>query len=230
MEVALPARPSMPAPGLQVAVILHAALLAWLAAFAVQSFDPAPVTEQSIEVELQTPEEFEALTRLRPPPVAAIPAPAAPVLPDALPKPDEPAPSASPAPVEADGMIHPSRMLSQRVLADPRSRETVALLPRLAPDERVEQLCGLEAMGQIHDWQRSFEPDRVTAYAQASTKLSGRVLTAEGAAFRSKRSWYGLRFACTVSADLKRVTAFAFHVGEPIPRESWEALGLPAVH
>lgn len=220
----------MPAPGLPIAVILHAALLAWLAAFAVQSFDPAPVTEQSIEVELQTPEEFEALTRPRPPPVAAIPAPAAPVLPDALPKPDEPAPSASPAPVEADGMIHPPRMLSQRVLADPRSRETLALLPRLAPDERVEQLCGLEAMGQIHDWQRSFEPDRVTAYAQGSTKLSGRVLTAEGAAFRSKRSWYGLRFACTVSADLKRVTAFAFHVGEPIPRESWEALGLPAVH
>lgn len=230
MQVALPARPSMPAPGLPIAVILHAALLAWLAAFAVQSFDPAPVTEQSIEVELQTPEEFEALTRPRPPPVAAIPAPAAPVLPDALPKPDEPAPSASPAPVEADGMIHPPRMLSQRVLADPRSRETLALLPRLAPDERVEQLCGLEAMGQIHDWQRSFEPDRVTAYAQGSTKLSGRVLTAEGAAFRSKRSWYGLRFACTVSADLKRVTAFAFHVGEPIPRESWEALGLPAVH
>ncbi len=230
MEVALPARPSMPAPGLPVAVILHAGLLAWLAAFAVQSFDLAPVTEQSIEVELQTPEEFEALTRPRRPPIVAIPAPAAPGLAGALPNPDEAAPNASPAPVEADGMIHPPRMLSQRVLADPRSRETVALLPRLAPDERVEQLCGLEAMGQIHDWQRSFEPDRVTAYAQAGTKLSGRVLTAEGAAFRSKRSWYGLRFACTVSADLKRVTAFAFHVGEPIPRESWEALGLPAVH
>ena len=30
--------------------------------------------------------------------------------------------------------------------------------------------------------------------------------------------------------DLKRVTAFAFQVGEPIPRERWEALGLPAVH
>ncbi len=239
MAVALPARPSMPAPGLPIAVILHAALLAWLAAFAVRSFDLTPVTEQTVEVELQTPEEFEALTRPRPPPVVAAPAPAPapPALTDASPKPNEPAsplqpPIASPppAPVEADGMIHPPRMLSQRVLADPRSRETVALLPRLAPDESVEQLCGLEAMGQIHDWQRDFEPDRVTAYALASTKLSGRVLTAEGAAFRSKRRWYGLRFACTVSPDLKRVTAFAFHVGEPIPRERWEALGLPAVH
>lgn len=239
MAVALPARLSMPAPGLLIAAILHAALFGWLAAFAIQSFDIAAITEQSVEVELQTPEEFEALTRPKPPPAVVVPAPvpAPPVLPDASLKPDEPAPSpqpaapnAEPAPAEADGMIHPPRMLTQRVLADPRSGETVALLPRLAPDERAEQLCGLEAMGQIHDWQRSFEPDRVTAYALAATRLSGGVLTAEGAAFRSRRRWYGLRFACTVSADLKRVTAFAFHVGEPIPQDRWETLGLPAVH
>lgn len=236
MAMAVSARFSMPAPGLPIAAILHAVLLAWLASVAIQTFETAPITEQSVEVELQTPEEFEALTRPKPPPAIA-PTPAAPALREAPPKPDEPAPSPQPpvprpqpAPVEADGMIHPPRMLSQRVLADPRSRETVAMLPRLAPEERVEQICGLEAMGQIHDWQRDFEPDRVTAYALAGTKLSGRVLTAEGAAFRSRRRWYGLRFACTVSPDLKRVTAFAFHVGEPIPRERWEALGLPAVH
>lgn len=236
MAVAVLARPSTPSPGLPIAGVLHAALLAWLASVAIQTFENAPILEQSVEVELQTPAEFEALTRPKLPPVAA-PIPAAPALPETSPKPDEPlpsptppAPSPMPAPVEADRMIHPPRMLSQRVLADPRSRETVALLPKLAPEERVEQLCGLEAMGQIHDWQRDFEPDRVTAYALAGTKLSGRVLTAEGAAFRSKRHWYGLRFACTVSPDLKRVTAFAFHVGEPIPRERWEALGLPAVH
>jgi len=237
VALALPARFARPAPGLPVAAILHAALLFWLASFAIQSFESAPIAEQSVEVELQTQEEFEALIRPKPPPVVVTPAPAPPLLPEVPPRPDEPAPSSQPpvpgtppAPAEADGMIHPPRMLSQRVLADPRSRETLALLPRLAPDERVEQLCGLEAMGQIHDWQRDFEPDRVTAYALSGTKLSGRVLTAEGAAFRSRRSWYGLRFACTVSPDLKRVTAFAFHVGEPIPRESWDALGLPAVH
>ncbi|WP_244639072.1 DUF930 domain-containing protein [Bosea sp. ANAM02] len=236
MAIARPSRFALPAPGLPVAAILHAALLAWLASVAIQTFESVPITEQSVEVELQTPEEFEALTRPKPPPVTA-PAPAAPPLPEAPPKPDEPAPSPQPpaprpqpAPAEADGMVHPPRMLSQQVLANRRSRETVAMLPRLAPDERVEQLCGLEAMGQIHDWQRDFEPDRVTAYALAATRLSGRVLTAEGAAFRSRQHWYELRFACTVSADLKRVTAFAFHVGGPIPRGRWEALGLPAVH
>lgn len=223
------------APGLPAAAILHAALIAWLASVAIQQFDIAPIAEQSVEVELQTSEQFEALTR--PPPPAPAPVPTAPV-PDIAPPlvtppapatPAAPAPS-PPAPVAADGMVHPPRMLSQRVLADPRSRDALAMLPRLAPDERVEQLCGLEAMGQIHDWQRSFEPDRVTAYALAGTKLSGQVLMAEGAAFRSRQHWYGLRFACTLSPDLKRVTAFAFHVGDPIPRDRWEALGLPAVH
>ncbi len=223
------------APGLPAATILHAALIAWLASVAIQQFDIAPIAEQSVEVELQTSEQFEALTRPQPP--APAPVPTAPV-PDIAPPlaappapatPAAPAPS-PPAPVAADGMVHPPRMLSQRVLADPRSRDALAMLPRLAPDERVEQLCGLEAMGQIHDWQRSFEPDRVTAYALAGTKLSGQVLMAEGAAFRSRQRWYGLRFACTLSPDLKRVTAFAFHVGDPIPRDRWEALGLPAVH
>lgn len=240
MAVAL-SRPrlSAPAPGLPAAAILHAALLAWLASAAIQQFDAAPIAEQSVEVELRTQDEFEAATRpkLPPPPPVAAPTSLTPALPEAAPKPAESAPSQQPAepaqpsaPVEADGMVHPPRMLSQKLLADPRSRETAALLQRLAFDERVEQLCGLEAMGQIHDWRRSLEPDRVAAYALAGTKRAGRVLTAEGAAFRSRRRWYGLRFACTLSPDLKRVTAFAFHVGEPIPQDRWEALGLPAVH
>lgn len=217
----------MPAPGLPVATTAHAVLLAWLASLAIQGFERGSIVEQGVEVELQTPDEFDAL--VRPKPAAA--------LPELHAKPGEPASTAEPliaphrpAPVEADGMVHPPRMLSQRVLSDPRSRETVALLPRLAADERVEQLCGLEAMSQIHDWQRDLEPDRVTAYALANTTFSGRVLTAEGAAFRSKQRWYGLRFVCTVSADLKDATAFAFNVGAMIPRSRWDALGLPAVH
>ncbi|MFJ5370864.1 DUF930 domain-containing protein [Bosea sp. CER48] len=39
-----------------------------------------------------------------------------------------------------------------------------------------------------------------------------------------------MRFECTISADLKRVTAFAFQVGELIPQARWHALGLPAVN
>ena len=222
----------MPDPGLPAAAVIHAALLAWLASLAVQQLVEVPAfVEQSVDVELQTPEQFEALTRPRPAPPPPSPVE---VLPQPVPPPVAaiPPPPADPKPAlpDADGMVRPRRMLSQQVLAHPLSRDTLAMLPRLAPDERIEQLCGLEAMGQIHAWQQSYEPDRVTAYATAGTRLAGRELRAEGAAFRSRQRWYGLSFNCTLSADLKRVTAFAFHVGEPIALSRWEALGLPAVH
>ncbi|CAM5198601.1 hypothetical protein BTHI11S_04432 [Bosea thiooxidans] len=228
MAVARRMRWALPDPGLPAAGIIHAALLAWLASVAVQRFDQPPAfVEQSVDVELQTPEQFEAMTRPPPPP----PAPA--VAPEPAPPPSVPpvpAPAAPPVSAETSGLVRPRRLLSQQVLADPRSLDTRAMLPRLAPEERVEQLCGLEAMGQIHAWQARYEPDRVSAYATADTRYADRILRAEGAAFRSRRRWYGLRFECTISTDLKRVTAFAFRVGEPIPQARWQALGLPALH
>jgi len=230
MQAASHTRWAIPDPGLPVASLIHAALLAWLAFITVQQFDEMPgFVEQSVDVELQTPEQFEAMTRPPPPAPAAAPTP----VPEPAPPPSAPsipAPAEPPVSAETDGLVRPRRLLSQQVLADPRSRDTLAMLPRLAPDERVEQLCGLEAMGQIHAWQSSYEPDRVSAYATADTRYAGHILRAEGAAFRSRRRWYGLRFECTISADLKRVTAFAFQVGEPIPSARWQALGLPAVH
>jgi len=232
MSAVVRMRRLMPDPGLPAAAVIHAALLAWLASLTVQQLVEVPAfVEQSVDVELQTLEQFEALTRPRPAP--PLPPPPA----ETLPQPAPPPAAAIPPPVApqpalpgADGMVRPRRMLSQQVLAHPLSRDTLAMLPRLAPEERIEQLCGLEAMGQIHAWQQAYEPDRVSAYATAGTRLSGRELRAEGAAFRSRQRWYGLSFTCTLSADLKRVTAFAFHVGEPIAPSRWEGLGLPAVH
>jgi len=232
MSAVVRMRQSMPDPGLPAAAVIHLALLAWLASLTVQQLVEIPAfVEQSVDVELQTLEQFEALMQPRPAPPPPLPAE---VVPQPAPPPaaaiPPPPTERPPAPPDAEGMVRPQRMLSQRLLAHPLSRDTLAMLPRLAPDERIEQLCGLEAMGQIHAWHQAYEPDRVTAYATAGTRLSGRELRAEGAAFRSRQRWYGLSFNCTLSADLKRVTAFAFHVGEPIAPSRWEALGLPAVH
>ncbi|WP_262329507.1 DUF930 domain-containing protein [Bosea sp. BH3] len=226
-----PARRLLPDPGLPAAALVHAALLAWLASVAVQQLTETPgVLEQSVDVELQTLEQFEAL--MRPPPLRPPPPPAASFPESALPAPAPPATPAAPEPAlpQSDGMIRPRRLLSQQVLANALSRDALAMLPRLAPDERAEQLCGVEAMSQIHAWQSRYEPDRVTAYALAKTRFSGRELQAQGAAFRSRQRWYALSFTCSLSADLKRVSAFAFQVGEPIAPSRWEALGLPAVH
>ncbi|MGX1787370.1 DUF930 domain-containing protein [Bosea sp. NPDC055332] len=126
-------------------------------------------------------------------------------------------------------MITARTLHSESVLANPRSRGTREALKTLETGERIEQLCNLEAMSQIHAWKAEFEPDRVVAFAMAGTKLTKTALEAEGAAFRSRKQWYGLRFRCEMAANGK-VAGFQFRVGEAIPRSEWAAHDLPPEH
>jgi hypothetical protein len=203
-------------PALAGATLLHLLLLAALGSLSIRPLiEVAPQAETSVDVELLTPREFDAMTQSRP--VEAPPS-----------GPAVPSQSVEAAPpAEPGGMVKASRMMATDALAHPLSRQTRETLPLLAADERVEQLCGLEAMSQIHAWKSDFEPDRVTAYARGATKLTGRILIAESAAFRSKRRWYDLRFRCELSPDQAAIVAFAFRVGEPVPRSQWAKLGLP---
>jgi hypothetical protein len=105
---------------------------------------------------------------------------------------------------------------SSKTLADPRSKEALIKLRQLAMDERITQLCNVEAMEQVHQWNAKFEPDLLVAYAMADTKLSGLILAANGGAFRSKGHWYNIRFKCEVAPDMERVVAFEFAVGEQV--------------
>jgi hypothetical protein len=68
------------------------------------------------------------------------------------------------------------------------------------------------------------------ADATAEEKVRGATIKAEGAAFRSRRNWYGLKFNCKLAEDGESVVGFEFLVGDPIPRDRWDDLGLPAVH
>lgn len=119
-------------------------------------------------------------------------------------------------------MIRADHLLSALVLADPRSGEARATLAGFATPERMEQLCGIEAMEQVQAWNGQFQPDSVVAYAMADSKIVGRTVEATGAAIRSKQQWFKLKFRCGLSADLTEVVAFEFQVEEPIPRSAWE--------
>ncbi|WP_376985227.1 DUF930 domain-containing protein [Bosea sp. R86505] len=198
------------------ATLLHLLLLAALGSLSIRPLiEVAPQAETSVDVQLLTPREFDTMTQPRP--VEAPPSgPAVPL------QSVEAAP-----PAEPGGMVKANRMMATDALAHPLSRQAREMLPLLAADERAEQLCGLEAMSQIHAWKSDFEPDRVTAYAKGETKLTGRILIAESAAFRSKRRWYDLNFRCEFSPDQAAVLAFEFRVGEPVPRSQWAKLGLP---
>lgn len=146
-------------------------------------------------------------------------------------RPRDPAPIAPATPGAAG---EPSRMIeahsfhAAQALADPRSRRALVEWRKLFPDERIIQLCNLEAMEQLHSWKPELEPRSVVAYAFEDIRLSGEKLDAEGAAIRIARKWVAISYHCRVAPDMESVVAFAFAMGEEIPESEWEAHMLPA--
>lgn len=210
---------------------LHLALLVALALLPkIERLQPEP--DESVEVELVTPEQIvpdrepEAARPTPPAPSAAPPRTALPE-PRAPATPPPPVPPALPAPPVN---VRARRLLSDDVLSNPLSRGTREALARLEGAERIEQLCNLEAMGQIHAWKAEFEPDRIVADAMGGTRLVKSVMQADAAAFRSKRQWYRLKFQCELTPDRRKIGGFAFMVGDPIPRSEWRARNLPELH
>jgi hypothetical protein len=124
-------------------------------------------------------------------------------------------------------MVQAKQYFSSKILADPRSKDALIKLRQLATDERITQLCNVEAMEQVHQWNGRFEPDLLVAYATADTKLSGLILEANGGALRSKRHWYNIKFKCEVAPNMEKVVAFEFAVGEQVPENEWENHFLP---
>ena len=101
-------------------------------------------------------------------------------------------------------------------------------LDTIAPSERLVQLCNIEGLEQIRRGAPDYAPDTLVPYAMSDSLTAGLTLSAPGAAFRSRRRWFGIAFKCTVAADLASVTAFEFKLGEPIPRSEWTAHDLNA--
>ena len=142
---------------------------------------------------------------------------------------ERPLPPADEPPTQpARHYVTAKQMLSAAALADPRSRGMRAALEALAEPDRVEQLCALEATSQIAAWSSRFKPDNVVASVLSDAILTGDLLVAEGAALHSDSRWIALAFRCALAADRRRVVAFAFSLGQAIPRARWEDLNLPA--
>ena len=125
-------------------------------------------------------------------------------------------------------MVHATHLQAAEVLAEPASKQVRDTLALLGGDERVAQMCNIEALAQIHTADPRLVPDILVAYAMADMEVANRVVDADGGAFRSKREWYGFKFHCEVAADLQSVTDFSFSIGEPIPRDEWESHDLTA--
>lgn len=169
---------------------------------------PVPLPERVVSIEMPSPAVFDALLRPGTAPATA---------------PSPPAVERTPG----DGMVRPTRMLSAAALAEPRSRQAREMLPRLDVTERDVQLCNVEAMEQVRAWDPTIQPERIVAYATHDLVIAGDRVLGNGAAFLAGNAWHALRFDCGLSADHKRVTSFAFAVGNTIPRGQWGTLNLP---
>jgi hypothetical protein len=216
-----PAEERAPWRLLAASILLHLLLLA--TALLVVPERRLPVTsERTVSVEIlvePAPETAEQPAREEQPggePVAA---------PEPVPEPAEP----SQARAARDGVtVRAKTMLAARALADPRSRDALHEWRKLYPDERIIQLCNLEAMEQVHAWRPAFQPDFVVAYAMADIRLSNVTLEAGGAALRDHQNWYNISYTCEVTADMEAVVAFEFVLGEQIPESEWESHFLAA--
>ena len=99
-------------------------------------------------------------------------------------------------------------------------------LRKLAPRERLVQLCDYTAMKRIRHDNRKFRPDRAVADAVIQTRVTDDSVQAAGAAFRSRGKWYALSYTCKASAETLKVESFSYKIGEEIPESKWASYGL----
>ncbi len=201
-------------------LLLHVVLLAML----FHGFDAAPEVpkERSISVDIVSAAQYAAA--LAAPQLTAPTAKTEVVQPQ--PAPVEQAPPAEVA--DPSGMVHATQLRAAGVLAEPGSKEVRETLPLLASDERMTQLCNIEALEQIHLWKDALRPDILVAYAMAEMQVGDHTIQADGGAFRDARQWYGIKFRCEVASDFESVTDFQFVVGDLIPESEWDAHNLTA--
>ena len=99
-------------------------------------------------------------------------------------------------------------------------------LRKLAPTDRLEQLCDYMAMQRIRQEHRPFRPDRAVAGAEKQPNISADTIVAKGGAFRSRGKWYALSYSCTADVEHLKVLAFKFAIGGEIPEAKWASYGL----
>jgi hypothetical protein len=101
-----------------------------------------------------------------------------------------------------------------------------AMLRRLEPETRFEQVCDIALMARIQADSSPYRPDRVVGGALEPPHHDGDVLTGRGAALRSGGQWYRLSFECRTTPDHMRVLDLTYRIGDAIPEESWGDYGL----
>jgi hypothetical protein len=110
--------------------------------------------------------------------------------------------------------------------AEKAEKRFEAMLQRIDPSERLEQVCEYAALTKIGRDKKTYRPDRVVIEAMSPPKVAGDKMSGTGAALRSKGKWYRFEFSCEAAPDRLKVQSFSYEVGDEIPEEKWERFGL----
>nr|WP_321454907.1 DUF930 domain-containing protein [uncultured Cohaesibacter sp.] len=99
------------------------------------------------------------------------------------------------------------------------SNKMRAWLKDMAPQERMLQVCNMEAMGKL-------DADRLVDYTFASPQIKDTLVTAKGAAYRRNGHWYKVSYSCNTSKDQMSVDKLSFKKGDEIPKADWTQYNL----
>lgn len=112
-------------------------------------------------------------------------------------------------------------LYSEKALNDPRVKQALGKLP---PQERVIQICSIEALEQIRHHQPGTFPDML---ARDGGSVSDSGLTVSNGAFRSGSKWYAVDFQCQINVQAMTVKSFRYAIGKSIPEREWNGRQLP---
>ena len=115
---------------------------------------------------------------------------------------------------------------STGVIAASADARFEAMLKRIDPADRLEQVCDYAAAARIRRDNKPYRPDRALLDTLSPAQVSGDTIKGSGGAFRSRGQWYQFSFNCTTTPDRLKVLSFDYKIGAQIPEEKWESYGL----
>lgn len=128
----------------------------------------------------------------------------------------------APKPVTpAKKLTRAREIYSKDAISDPRVKQA---LGKLAPKDRIIQICGIEALEQVRRHKAGAFPDML---AREGGSVSATGLTVSDGAFRSQRKWYAIDFTCKANAETMVIDAFSYNIGRAIPEGEWARRQLP---
>lgn len=81
-------------------------------------------------------------------------------------------------------------------------------------------------MKKIRKHSKLRHADRMQTSILSPATFDGTHVVGKGAAVRADHHWYRMTFDCKVTEDQMKATAFSYEVGNEIPPEEWDDIGL----